>query len=171
MASTKTKQIAMPKKFRSRDWIESLEKDIHSFVNRQRKRRKLRKLILGKHLSKISKKHSQDMCKNHFYSHINKQGVSPSGRAKLADYKCPEGLHSGLEENIIQRSVVCGIKETNAGNIKSFYSRNNLAEALVMGWMHSPGHKINILDKTISRHGIGVSISSKGEVFATSNFC
>lgn len=171
MSGSRTKGNTIPKKFNSRKWVNSLEREVHSLINKERRTRNVRTLILGKYLSTIAKGHSEDMCKNHFFSHTNKKGLSPSGRANLANYNCPEGLHVGIGENICQEYVFCGIKETKSGNTKSYYSRADLAKTLVMIWMHSPGHKENILNAGYNRHGIGVSISSNGKVYATSNFC
>lgn len=39
-----------------------------------------------------------------------------------------------------------------------------------IGWMHSPGHRANILDPSWDRLGIGVHCADDGRVYATQNF-
>ena len=59
------------------------------------------------------------------------------------------------------------------------YSRDaeDMARELVQGWMSSPGHRENILDRDARRTGVGVAIQESPEygytsetVYATQNF-
>jgi len=46
----------------------------------------------------------------------------------------------------------------------------DIARLAVQGWMHSPGHRRNILYTTFSESGIGVAVSSN-DVYITQLFC
>ena len=60
----------------------------------------------------------------------------------------------------------------------SFHNDQTMAEALVRGWMNSPGHKRNILDSSARRIGIAIRDHQiarfaglhQETVFATQNF-
>jgi len=46
-----------------------------------------------------------------------------------------------------------------------------IAAGSVRGWMHSAGHRRNILEATYGRTGIGAAIAAGGEVYITQMFC
>jgi uncharacterized protein YkwD len=46
-----------------------------------------------------------------------------------------------------------------------------IAESTVKGWMHSPGHRKNILAPHWRSEGIGVALSPDDKVYITQNFC
>ncbi len=50
-------------------------------------------------------------------------------------------------------------------------SADTLARKVVAGWMHSPGHRKNILTPHWKREGIGVAIGAGEKVYVTQNFC
>jgi uncharacterized protein YkwD len=51
------------------------------------------------------------------------------------------------------------------------HSEEGVAEFAMNGWMESPGHRENILDRTVSRIGVGVVFGNDGTILATQNFC
>ena len=46
-----------------------------------------------------------------------------------------------------------------------------VAKELVNGWMDSPGHRENILDRQYGRIRVGVVINSAEDIYSTQNFC
>lgn len=55
--------------------------------------------------------------------------------------------------------------------IETYSTNQELAEALVDGWMNSPPHRENILAENWEKIGVGVVVSAEGKVFGTQNFC
>ena len=43
-------------------------------------------------------------------------------------------------------------------------------ESIVQGWMESPGHRRNILDRRFTHTAVGVAFSEDGEIFLTQLF-
>ena len=133
---------------------------IFYFTNEQRA---IHDLPLFKHspnLEKAAQGHSDDMVNHNFYSH----------------YSTVEGKHKMSE-----RLEIVGIQNAYcAENIYDFFENDptysSLAFNLVEGWMHSSGHRANILNENLTHLGCG-SCYYYDEVFtetfhvkATQNF-
>ena len=82
------------------------------------------------------------MASHHFFSHTDHRGRSPQRRTALL---YPHIL-GGIGENIA----------LNHGR-----SEEEIAENLVVSWMHSPGHRANILSRDYSYVGNGVALDPK----------
>ncbi|WP_371502525.1 CAP domain-containing protein [Kitasatospora sp. NBC_00374] len=81
--------------------------------------------------------HSEDMAARDFFDHTNPDGDSPGKRIEAAGY-----LWRGLGENI---------------------ARGQADPATVVdGWMHSPGHRANILNCSLTELGVGVHLGPGG---------
>ena len=111
-------------------------------------------------ISEISRGHSADMARLDIFSH-ELMGRDPTGRALAAGYNCRayrgDGSYTyGLSENIYEYP-------------KGGRNAEGVAKALVQGWMDSPGHRRNIMDRDARRIGVGV-VERSGTVFATQNF-
>ncbi len=99
-------------------------------TNAERTRRGLRGLRVDARLARAAHAHSADMVRRGFFAHENPDGQQIWDRAVAVGYayrKVAENIAAG------QRS----------------------AEEVVRGWMHSPGHRANILDAELSQIGIG----------------
>ena len=69
------------------------------------------------------------------------------------DHESPEGEGPG------ERAAAEGYTEWSGENIALGYA---IAEAVVEGWMDSPGHRRNILDCDSKATGVGVADSDRG---------
>jgi uncharacterized protein YkwD len=87
-------------------------------------------LSVSPQLQQAAQVHSDDMARRNFFSHTNPDGIGPFERVAATGY---EG--SRVAENI-------------AAGYPSI-------EAVVQGWMESPGHRANILNCTLTETGIG----------------
>jgi len=74
--------------------------------------------------------HSEDMFKNNYFDHINKQGLSPSARITNAGY-----IWSDCGENIANGQL-------------------NVVQAMT-DWINSEGHCKNIMNKDFKDIGVG----------------
>lgn len=98
---------------------------------------------------------------------MNPDGEAPRERLRLAGYTCTK--MSG--ENIYQNNLYSRV--TIRGNQKTYdwNSPEHITETTVSGWMNSPGHRQNILQKSYSRTGLGAAIAPNGQILITQIFC
>jgi uncharacterized protein YkwD len=156
-------------------YVSSLERHVQDRINDERSDRKLRDLDWDERLSRIARAHSEDMARRKFFDHVNPDGRNPTDRGKAAGYECRK-VHGtyyrvGLGENLYQGSLYSRIRITGTERIYDWNSPADLARQSVSGWMKSPGHRRNILEKDYSRAGVGIAISPDDEVFITQLFC
>ena len=82
-------------------------------------------------VAEVAQAHSVDMATRSFFSHINPDGDTPFDRLSEA-----------------------GVAFSSAGeNIAHGYAT---AEAVLAGWLNSPGHRANIENCSFTHHGVGL---------------
>jgi len=114
-------------------------------------------------LRTAARRHSRDMASNGFVGHEGSDGSKFEDRYAAVDFRCSieaeqPGKYLKGAENVAYRSTTT----TN---------ETRIAERIVGQWMDSEGHRENILMDPWYREGIGVAVTSTGEVYATQNFC
>ena len=107
-------------------------------LNAERRKHGLRKLRLSKRLSKAARKHSRDMVRRDYFSHTSLSGATFVDRIRRTGYL------SGAGNWMVGENLAWG-----SG------SRSSAART-VRAWMHSPGHRHNILTGRFVHIGIGV---------------
>lgn len=147
--------------------VVELEQRIAALINLQRQENGVIALAIDPGLSRVARDHSQDMVNRGFFDHVNPDGEAPRDRLRLAGYTCTK--MSG--ENIYQNNLYSRV--TIRGNQKTYdwNSPEHIAETTVSGWMNSPGHRQNILQKSYSRTGLGATIAPNGQILITQIFC
>ena len=152
------------------------------YTNEEREKHGLAPFVHDEAISRIARGHSHNMI-SHGYSHTV-LGQDPTDRALSAGYDCrayySDGSYSyGLSENIAKLPRVTLWMILGGRGRPSEYLLNGptAAKALVDGWMNSPGHRANILDRDARKIGVGVAIESEEEygyqsetMYATQNF-
>jgi uncharacterized protein YkwD len=155
--------------------IPDLERRVHELINKERIKHKADALRFDKELGEIARAHSADMAKRKFFSHVNPDGRNATERGKTAGYLCQKvytGYFSnGIAENIYQGHLYSRIRISGTQRSYDWYSAEELAEEAVEGWMDSPGHRKNILEKAYDRTGIGIAIDADDKVLVTQVFC
>lgn len=105
-------------------------------VNRERAARGLPRLVVQPELQRAAQRQSDDMGARKFFAHVNPDGLTPTDRIRAAGYPAPswtgENLYAGFEADATPA-------------------------AAVRGWMHSPGHRANILRPQFTEAGIGIA--------------
>lgn len=109
----------------------SAETTAVSLTNAQRAAHGCSALRVDTRLRTAARSHSADMRDRNYFDHNSPDGRTPWDRIKAAGYTTP-----------------------GAENIAKGYST---AEAVVQGWMNSPGHRANILNCSLKAVGIGVA--------------
>jgi uncharacterized protein YkwD len=105
-------------------------------TNQQRAQHGCSALRVDAALRSAARAHSKDMRVRHYFEHNSPDGRTPWDRIKAAGYSQP-----------------------GAENIAMGYAT---AQAVVTGWMNSPGHRANILNCSLKAIGIGVEYGSGG---------
>ena len=104
-------------------------------LNRERRIRGLPPLRVDRHLERAAQLYSARMAARDFFEHVAPDGSAPPERIAAAGY----GRARVTGENL-------GWGEQKAGE----------PAAMVDGWMHSPGHRANILQPAYREIGIGI---------------
>lgn len=151
-----------------------LAKRIHAQINEQRKKHKLHTLAWNNALSRIAAEHSHDMANRDYLAHDSPEGKTFSDRYRQAGYACEirigNEMHTGAENIALGRLY----NSTTIENGIAYYDWNSvqeIAQKTVDGWMHSPGHRENILLPYWRQEGIGIVIGPGNKIYITQNFC
>ena len=162
------------------DWVIRL-------TNEEREKAGLRLFDHDPAISSIAGMHSEQMVLFGLSHTI--LGKDPTDRALEAGYNCRayhgDGSYSyGLSENIAEHPRVKHWVGTSSGwsgyrwKPTAYYTdAKDAARSLVQGWMNSPGHRANILDRDSRRIGVGVAVELSDKhgwaletLYATQNF-
>lgn len=111
------------------------EAQVLALVNAQRATVGCRAVAADERLAAVARAHSADMRDRGFFAHVNPDGLDPFERAAQAGV-------TARAENIAR-----GQQDANA---------------VMKGWMESPGHRANILNCGLTRLGVGVAQGSGG---------
>jgi uncharacterized protein YkwD len=125
-------------------------------------------LLHSKALENVAISHARDMVERGFFSHVNPYDSERRTSSQRMDAFGATGKFRA--ENI---ALAFGIRykegspvippphgeepfrDLRTGKVIRHHTYNSFAEAVVEGWMHSPGHKANILDKRLKFLGAG----------------
>ena len=90
----------------------------------------------------VAEAHSEDMVTRDFFSHTNPDGDSPWDRLNDA----------GISFRLAAENIAWGYTS---------------AEAVLTGWLESPGHRANIENCALTHHGVGLADWHWTHVFVT----
>ncbi len=151
-----------------------LQMQIHDLINKERRKHGLSALAWNDTLSEIARRHSQDMARRNFFSHVSPEGHDLAYRYKQEGYSCSvtvrERIYGGAE-NIFQNNLYDRVMIVNGVSHYDWNTAGTIAASTVRGWMNSPGHRKNILTPHWRSEGIGIAISPDDKVYITENFC
>jgi uncharacterized protein YkwD len=145
----KSSRPAVSSKLNYRGSLASNENEIHALVNRERSRGGLGGLEWDDRLAQLARAYSRQMARESFFSHFDGDGNSVMERAEnsaITDWR-------KIGENLF----FC----------EGYDEFDRLA---VRGWMESPTHRQNILDRKFNATGIGIAQSRDGEIYITQVF-
>lgn len=151
-----------------------LAQRIHAQINVQRARHGLQALFWNARLAKIAERHSHDMAERRYFSHDTPEGRSFGDRYRQAGFSCQVRIgHEiyGGAENIALGRLYNSVEIRNGVAYYNWNSAQQIARDTVDGWMHSPGHRRNILTPYWRREGIGIEVRPDNKIYITQNFC
>jgi uncharacterized protein YkwD len=156
--------------------VPDLERRVHELINKARLEHNVPALAYDERLAKIARGHSRDMVVRNFFSHVNPDGLDPTARGKLAGFTCRKPVSSrsfreGLGENLYQDNLYSRIRITGTERTYDWNTSEQIGANSLRGWMNSPAHRHNILEKAYSQTGIGIAIGDDDKVFITQLFC
>lgn len=122
---------------------------IHYLINNERRRQSLGDLYWDEELARLARAFSRQMARESFFSHYDRDGNS-----------------------VVERAARSGIRNwSKIGENLFFCEGYDAFDALaVRGWMTSPEHRRNILDRQFDTTGIGVAASRDGRIYVTQVF-
>jgi uncharacterized protein YkwD len=110
-------------------------------LNAERRRNGLRPLRENAALRRAAERHATDMVERDFFAHESPEGTDPHQRIRAAGYRDPR---------LTGENLANGEREAGAPS------------SIVDGWMHSPGHRANILRAGFEE--IGIAIGTDGDI-------
>jgi len=138
-----------PTRRETRGSLSSDEQQIHYLINNERRKKGLSDLYWDEDLARLARNYSKKMARESFFSHFDNDGNSVVERAKDSDIR---GWNK-IGENLF----FC----------EGYDSFDSLA---VRGWMNSPEHRRNILDRQFTTTGIGIAQTRDGRIYITQVF-
>ena len=128
--------------------FDAAARQILELVNAERRKKRLPELEWDRDLTRMARAYSKQMARENFFDHVDEDGKNVADRAKSAKVK---GWNK-IGENLF----FC----EGTTKFDSF---------AVKGWMKSPTHRQNILDKSWTTTGIGIA-ETNGEIYITQVF-
>lgn len=153
---------------------------LHTEANAARRREGRRRLRTSDDLSAVALAHSRDMAARGFFSHVNPDGLNPVVRARRAGIACerPDGptyVRQGVNENLFQTWISRETTTVRQGGttrtIEHPRAPDVIAHEVIDGWLHSPPHRLALLDPNALHHGFGVVIRPDGAIYVTEVIC
>lgn len=123
---------------------EEIEAAIFELVNQERRRRNIPAVARDEKLGKVARKYAQLMAERNEMGHYV-GGTNPGQRITAGGYRW-----SRYGENVARGYTT--------------------AQAVMNGWMNSPGHRANILNSLFKDLGVGVAARANGTKFFCQNF-
>lgn len=124
---------------RSRHSVLVTQRRLLCLMNRARARFGLHPLRANRCLHRVAARHAHDMVFRRYFAHVTPGGWDPGARARASGY-VPRSARWVVGENI-----AWGV----AGSARPAW--------VVRAWMHSPGHRHNILSRRFRDAGVGVA--------------
>ncbi|MBC7898485.1 MAG: CAP domain-containing protein, partial [Saprospiraceae bacterium] len=116
---------------------------------RERGKKRLRELSWDDRLARVARNYSKKMAREGFFGHYDPRGKTVIDRADDSGV----GGWAKIGENLFM-----------CRGIESF------SDLAVRGWMRSPDHRKNILDRKWTSTGIGVAKARDGSIYITQVF-
>jgi uncharacterized protein YkwD len=147
---------------------------IHTLINAERTRHGLSTLTWDKTLARIATNHSRDMLRRDTLTHNGPEGQDFGDRYRQAGYICEVRIGNVIytgAENVALSRLYNRVTVRNGIPHYEWNSPQDIARHTVDGWMHSRGHRENILIPYWRHEGIGVEVAPDNKVYITQNFC
>ncbi len=123
--------------------VRTVRKATLCLLNEERVKHGRRALRRVRTLERVAKAYAQRMVRERFFEH-----TSPDGQTFLARIQGTSYLRGGLRRWSVGENIAWGTNDRSS------------PEKIVTGWMHSPGHRRNILDPRFNELGLGIALGA-----------
>ena len=160
--------------------LSGLPLEVHVEANQARRRQRVHALAWSPRLAAVAGAHSRDMARRGFFDHVSPDGAGPQDRVRRGGAACHvrtgDGrVRTGVAENLYRTTRYASRWERRRGRHREvgydWMSDVEIAEATVQGWLGSPGHRRNLLERTARSHGVGVAVGRDHRVYVTQVLC
>jgi len=127
----------------------ALERQVFELLNSVRRKNGLSELTWSDDVAAVARLHSENMAKDHFFSHRGTDGSMVDDRADR---------------------VGLGAWRTIGENIAYMHGFENPAEVAVQKWMESTAHRQNLLGPNWKESAVGVAMTDDGTYYMTQVF-
>lgn len=114
-------------------------------VNRERRGRGIPALRPERRLARAATRHARDMVRHSYFTHASRSGAPFTARVRRAGYTRGAGRWWAGE------NMAWGSDERST------------PRRIVRAWMRSPGHRVNVLDRSFRDLGVGVAAGAPVE--------
>jgi uncharacterized protein YkwD len=159
---------------------QELARAIHDRVNDARRTHQLPPLAWTDSLHPLASTHSRDMAERDFFGHVNPSGEDVNDRARQLDLVCYRVLKDsmiakGFGENLYKSTRFHRYQERYRNDrlqqrVYEWKTLSEMADEVVTGWMNSPGHRRNILNRSYDTEIIAVYVDDN-QYFVTQVLC
>lgn len=166
--------------------VDLLEAAVSHAANEARRKEGLEPLQYSAKLNKIAREHSQEMAELHYFAHESPrpENTALADRLKQVDLVAnfaaaeniavlpTQGLRKGMYTITKNADGVTQIRYKSNGG-PAYENYLEFAEANVQMWLHSPGHRKNLLDPNQKFMGLGAargSYDGQDSVYITQDF-
>lgn len=125
------------------DNLPQIRKATLCLVNKQRAKRHLKPFVAQPTLGGVANRFAAELVAEHFFDH-----TSPTGTTMLERIKGTSYLKGAVSRWWVGENIAYG-----TGSLAT-------PKAIVNAWMHSAGHRANILDSHFREIGLGVALGS-----------
>jgi len=129
---------------------------IRESTNENRIHEGLRPLIWDEELARIAQAYAQESARAGRLSHTDRNGNGPSERASVYGYPVTKDIEGGVRIGVAENLAYIGTGMVTGVGYVDPTNGTAIGNALMDGWMKSPGHRKNIIDPLADRIGSGV---------------
>jgi uncharacterized protein YkwD len=126
-----------------------IEERVFAAINRERIAHGLPQLARAQDLAAVAREHSRDMMARRYFAHRSPEGTDLRHRFARS------GIHRW---RLMAENIACNL------------GFQDPVSTAVEGWMQSPSHRRNILDRRLTESGVGVAVDNSGRVYFTQVF-
>jgi uncharacterized protein YkwD len=146
---------------------------IFLLTNEQRKKVDLSELVWNEELYELADGHAREMARYRYMDHVNRARLDATGRARDRGFETRKEVEvdgkRGFRDGVAENLAFTGTGHVAGSGYVNPAVPRTIAEALVNGWMKSPGHRQNILEPAVT--DLGVSVRKGGAYYyAAQNF-
>lgn len=123
--------------------LAAIERRVFDLVNQERTSRGLSALHWDQRVADAARSHARSMAQGGYFSHV-------------------DPTHGDLEQRLAAAKISWHKIAENLFMEKGF---DDPAQRTAQGWMHSPGHRKNVLDRDLTRAGTGAARAPDGTVY------